>query len=121
MIVEGRDRRVDLHAPVIGEFLGDLGVDVAIGPHDEVDPVDPGAWRVGPRACRKPASRKTADRSHGQCAAQRSEEVAASYGARADQPSSHRGSLLLYACCAKRSYAVTDGVKGGLVHATANS
>src|SRR5262249_61505947 len=69
MIVERRDRRIDLHAPVIREILGDLAVDVSIGPNDEIELVHLGAWLVGPRGCCKPAPWKSIDRSYGQRAA----------------------------------------------------
>src|SRR5262249_27658517 len=63
MIVERRDRRVHLYAPVVSELLGDLAVDVSVGPNDEIELVHLGAWPVGPRVCRKPAPWKSADHS----------------------------------------------------------
>ena len=49
VIVERRDSRINRHAPVGFELLGDAGVDVAIGPDDEVQSVDLALGRRGPR------------------------------------------------------------------------
>src|SRR5262245_55691097 len=108
MIVERRDRRVHLHAPVIGELLGDLAVDVAVGPNDEIELVDLGAWPIGPRVCRTPVFWKSADRSQGQRAAQRFEEVATPQSTRSDQPSNHAASPLARCVQRTRSYDTTE-------------
>src|SRR4029079_2124082 len=64
MIVEGGDRAVDLDAPIRLELLGDLGVDVAVGPNDEVQPVDLAFRRLAPR----PARLSEGTRRRTQCA-----------------------------------------------------
>src|SRR6516164_1335647 len=53
MVVERRDRRIDRNTPVVGEFLGNLGVDVAIGPDDKVQLVDLARGTLGPRFTRR--------------------------------------------------------------------